>query len=92
LAGEITHGPQWASRRFALMGEYRSDTMRSNSQEGVCMARLLKKSHGVLTRALAMVALIFAILVLFQAKVFSLSPAQALAIGVGSLAIVILSM
>jgi len=54
------------------------------------MARLLKKSHGVLTRALAMVALVVAIFVLFQAKVFSLSPAQELAIGVGSLAIVIL--
>ncbi len=47
------------------------------------MARLLKKSHGLLTRALAIVALIFAILVLFQAKVFSLSPAQESAIGVG---------
>jgi len=54
------------------------------------MARLLKKSHSVLTRAFAMVALIVAILVLFQAKAFSLSPAQELAIGVGSLAVAIL--
>jgi hypothetical protein len=62
--------------------------MTSNvAGKGVCMARLLKKPHGVFKRALAMVALVVAILVLFQAKVFSLSPAQELAIGVGSLAV-----